>query len=241
MNEIGPEQRPVWNETLLRAVTDASPLACYAVHDHSEAVLYANHRFFELLGIQALERSWRDWHLDNQQVIDQLLPLLKDKAAFLRGLTPPHTDQTTVVEDELLLVDGRIIRRFCAALKGSSAIHSGRLYSFGDITPRKRAEAAPQRSGERYESLIQSIVGMVWEADPDTFQTIFMSRQCEHILSYPADQWTSTPGFWKSRIHPEDRERTVASYRRMSHDKIAAEFEYRMIDAESGLCGCGIS
>jgi PAS domain S-box-containing protein len=165
-------------------------------------------------------------------VIDQIRSLLKDGARFLAEARPlPHDDQA-VVEDELLLTDDRTIRRISVTLRDAEHIRWGRLHGFEDITRRKCREEALQRSRGRYESLLQSIEGIVWEADPNTFQMTFISRHCERILGYPAEQWTTTPGFWESRIHPEDREQAVASCLRAVQERRPNDFEYRMISAD---------
>ena len=74
-----------------------------------------------------------------------------------------------------------------------------------DITERRRAEEALEQIMHRYKDLIDSINGMVWEADASTGQFTFMSRQAEAILGYPVEQWLSSPTFWVDHIHPEDR------------------------------------
>ena len=195
-------------------------------------VLYANRRFFDLWGLGTLENSWRRADVAGTYVIDQIRPLLKDGSRFPGDARPLSRDDHAVVEDELPLTDGRTIRRISVTLRDKENVHWGRLDSFEDITPRKCAEEALHRSRGRCESLLQSIEGMVWEADPDTFQMTFISRHCERILGYPVEQWTTTPDFWQSRIHPEDRQRTVATCLRAVQERRPNDFEYRMIGAD---------
>ena len=101
-----------------------------------------------------------------------------------------------------------------------------------DITERKRVEQAQRESQLRYEALVQSIDGIVWEADPQTFTFTFVSKQAERILGYPLEQWFEGPSFWPDHMHPDDRDWAVkfcvdATARGEDH-----QFEYRMISAD---------
>jgi PAS domain S-box-containing protein len=94
------------------------------------------------------------------------------------------------------------------------------------------AEGAQRESQLRYETLVQSIDGIVWEADPQTFMFTFVSKQAERILGYPLERWFEGPGFWPDHMHPDDRDWAVrfcidATARGEDH-----QFEYRMIAAD---------
>ena len=52
-----------------------------------------------------------------------------------------------------------------------------------------------QESPALYSKLINSLDGIVWEADGETFQFKFVSPQAERILGYPIEQWLQ-PNFW---------------------------------------------
>jgi PAS domain S-box-containing protein len=101
-----------------------------------------------------------------------------------------------------------------------------------DITERKRVEQSQRESRLRYETLVQSIDGIVWEADPKTFMFTFVSKQAERILGYPLERWAEGPSFWPDHMHPDDRDWAVkfcvdATARGEDH-----QFEYRMISAD---------
>jgi len=94
------------------------------------------------------------------------------------------------------------------------------------------AEPVPLRKGEdRYRRLVDSIDGIVWEARPD-FTFTFVSRQAERILGFPAERWVSEPGFWASRLHPEDRDYAIAFCQEQTARLVPHTFEYRMIAAD---------
>ncbi len=89
-----------------------------------------------------------------------------------------------------------------------------------DVTERKRAEEERARLGAQIESqrqrlnnIVASVPGVVWEAwgEPDDAEQRinFVSDYVETMLGYTVEEWLSTPNFWLSIVHPEDRERTA--------------------------------
>jgi PAS domain S-box-containing protein len=93
----------------------------------------------------------------------------------------------------------------------------------------KAALAASQRE---YETLVNSIDGIVWEFDVAAERFTFVSRQAERLLGYPIERWLSEPSFWLGRIHPDDR----TWVRQMSAKEIQAkrgyEMEHRLVSAD---------
>ncbi len=106
------------------------------------------------------------------------------------------------------------------------------LATVRDITERKQAEEEIRRSHQQYEELVNSVDGIVWEADARTFQFSFVSQQAERILGYPVERWITEPTFWKDHIYPEDREWVVSFCINATAEKRPHQFEYRMIAAD---------
>lgn len=99
------------------------------------------------------------------------------------------------------------------------------------VAEREQAERALRLSEQRYASLLNSVGGIVWEADPATFCFTFVSIHAEHILGYPVQQWLNDPSFWLDHILPEDRERSVAYCVEQTKLGLPHNFEYRMLAA----------
>ena len=88
-----------------------------------------------------------------------------------------------------------------------------------------------ERTG-RFRDLVNSVEGIVWEADAATFQFSFVSDQAERILGYPVERWLSEPAFWKDHLHPHDREWAVPFCERATGENRDHDLEYRMIAAD---------
>ncbi|MDW8366286.1 MAG: PAS domain S-box protein [Abditibacteriales bacterium] len=85
---------------------------------------------------------------------------------------------------------------------------------------------------QSYQALVNSIDGIVFEVDAQTYQFTFVSPQAERILGYPVERWFNEPDFWANHIHPDDREEAVAFCVRSTQEKRDHDFEYRMIAAD---------
>jgi len=80
-------------------------------------------------------------------------------------------------------------------------------------------------------SLLQSIGAIVWNADMDMHRFFFIDEQVK-VLGFESAEWLQTPGFWATRIHPEDRN-IIEKYRMLKEDTAPGQvFEYRMIGAD---------
>lgn len=93
------------------------------------------------------------------------------------------------------------------------------------------SEAQLRQSRQKFETLVNSIDGVVWEAHPRTFSFTFVSQQAEACLGLPLQQWLGSDDFWVSRIHPEDRDRVLNCRRQAVADHTPCRQEYRMLGA----------
>ena len=96
----------------------------------------------------------------------------------------------------------------------------------------KRAQEQLSREQQRFMDLVNSVEGIVWEADADTFRFTFVSKQAEHILGYPVEQWLQESTFWQDHLHPDDRDWAMQLSPQATVKKRLHDFEYRMIAAD---------
>lgn len=86
---------------------------------------------------------------------------------------------------------------------------------------RRRAEAEKWKleselalHRRRVEDIVQHVPGVVWEAwgkpDAENQRIDFVSSHVEKLLGYSAEEWLSTPNFWLTVVHPDDKERAAA-------------------------------
>jgi len=87
---------------------------------------------------------------------------------------------------------------------------------------------------QRFLRLLETIDGVVWEAERGVGNT-FLSPQVERLFGYTVEEWRADPGFWRSRVHPDDLAEALvideAAYN--ATHSYAYEMSYRLI-ARSG-------
>jgi PAS domain S-box-containing protein len=101
-----------------------------------------------------------------------------------------------------------------------------------EIAERTRVETALRVEQQKFESLVNSIDGVVWEASPTDFSFSFVSQQAERLLGHPRQEWTADPDFWTEHLHPDDY--MLARDLRMKgvQSEKANHFEYRMLASD---------
>lgn len=137
-------------ETLLRSMTSASPLAFYVVDNRTDEILYFNHRFCEIWGIEHLKAALTRGELKNNDIIPECIKVLADVPAFVESCKPLQNEASnSIVEDEIAFTCDRTIRRFSTQIRDRQNRYFGRLYLFEDITERKQAEFAIKQAQKR--------------------------------------------------------------------------------------------
>jgi len=94
-----------------------------------------------------------------------------------------------------------------------------------DVTERKEAE-------ERYRTIVERgpAITYVHVREPGGFSgTTYVSPQVERILGYTPEEYTSDPEFWKSIVHPDDRERVLAVDERTGLTGEPFDLDFRML------------
>jgi len=87
------------------------------------------------------------------------------------------------------------------ARRAALAVDNARLYR----------EVQTQR--RRLDAILASVPGVVWEAwgqpDDATQRIDFVSDYVEKMLGYSVEEWLTTPNFWLTIVHPEDKARAA--------------------------------
>lgn len=133
-----------WREALLRSMANASPLAFFVEDENTNEVLYFNHRFCQMWDIRCTQEEIYQGKLIKYPLVGcaDCQPNSNERlAAFRQVCQPPAiTEDKVVVEDELELDDGRVLRRFSTQIRDKQDKYLGRLYIFEDISNRREIE-----------------------------------------------------------------------------------------------------
>jgi PAS domain S-box-containing protein len=98
-----------------------------------------------------------------------------------------------------------------------------------DVTEKLRAERSVREAEERYRVLVESLPAVIFRDQLDAETNIYMSPQVEHLLGYPMSEWERNRDFWRTVVHPDDRERIFAGSVEHSQDPAPFTNEYRLV------------
>jgi PAS domain S-box-containing protein len=103
-----------------------------------------------------------------------------------------------------------------------------------DLTEARAARQWTVNKDQSFQRLLESIDGIVWEADYP-FRLRFVSRQIERVLGYAPEDWLRNPSFWEEHIHVDDRERFIAERAAAISTRRQHTIDYRMHSAADGI------
>jgi PAS domain S-box-containing protein len=105
---------------------------------------------------------------------------------------------------------------------------------FTNITDRKLAEIALQKSQERLSLAIESAGMATWDMNMQTRRGIW-SKSFFRLLGYePVATGEATFEMWRSRLHPDDLERVMQKLESAQNTRSLYNPEYRIIRADTG-------
>lgn len=85
-----------------------------------------------------------------------------------------------------------------------------------------------------FQRIIENSNVIGWEADPDTFIFSYVSPHAEDLLGYPVEEWAK-PGFWQSKLHPDDAAQAIAFCQASTSQLKSHEFEYRIFASDGRI------
>ena len=169
------EEGPV-GVTSLWSLNDGLPFGLYMVESHSGRVLYANHRFRRMGGLDALEDALRQGEVTHARVLERTRGSPLEPALVhidSRVGAEPSASEVDVLE--VPLSNGRILRRLATPMRDVRGASPCQLYIFEDVTDAKRTEEALHRSESSFRKLTECL--------PDG---LFVHRERRFIYVNPA-------------------------------------------------------
>ncbi len=204
----------------------ASSLNAIAMADLQGCLTYVNPAFLKLWGYddpqQVLGKSVLDFWREPQQALEvtqaiqsgqgwegELVAVRKDGSQL-----DLHLSANTVLNDQ-----GAPI---CM------------MASFVDVTERKQAEEAIRVSEERLTLAMRGAGVGAWETDLDTGDNIWRKGMSE-LLGTTPEQAELEGTQWIKYIHPEDRDRVVASFRAACWEGKPWSADFRVVRADGDI------
>ncbi len=187
------------------------------IFDPSGRVLEVNRAFEEMWGVKAADVAGYNPLEDEQSRAQGMIPLLERAFAGETVVMPeaPYDAAQTVTGGRR-----RWIKTFAYPVRDEAGRLREVVFMHEDVTARREAEEERARRGEevggerrRLREIVSTVPGVVWEAwgqpDASAQRIDFISDHVEQMLGYTVEEWLSTPNFWLTIVHPEDKERAA--------------------------------
>ena len=168
------------------------------VVDSEQVVLNANRRFYELWRIPDEIAAPGQGGRLHAYVLDQLL----DPEEFQRTINDVFF-QDAQHFDTVKFKDGRVFERYTQSFYQNK--RRVRLWSFQDITERKRSEMALLESEAKYREVVETSDELITRLDTEGLLT-FVNHMSSRYFGLSPEASIGMPVF--SFIHPEDRQKT---------------------------------
>ncbi len=206
-----------------------------AVEQATEGVVIAG-----LSGIQRyVNQAWARMHgLTQEQMVGRHISECHTEDQMREQVNPAldrvREHGTYEGEIEHLRQDGSVFTTMMTAtlLQDSAGVPYGMMAVARDVTESKKAAAALQASESRLSHIVNVSPAVIYTRQVDEqFTFTFMGSKAKETFGYDAAMFVKDPHFWTSKIHPEDRERTLAELERVfSQGKAAVEYRFLCAD-----------
>jgi len=217
------EQATLQALSLLEATLESTADGLLVI-DRTGKIVNYNQKFAEMWRIphSVLETG------DDATAINHVLSQLTDPDDFLLKVQELYNNPLEFSSDVLRFKDGRVFERYSQPQKlGETVV--GRVWSFRDVTDRKRTESALKESEIRYRTIFEHTGTAMVIIEEDT--TVgFANKEFFSLTGYSQEDIDSRKS-WTEFVHKEDLNRMIEQHklRRAGSSEALSQYEFRLL------------
>lgn len=191
-----------WEKSLLRCLSDGFPLGFYVTDKNNKDVIFINNYFCKIWQIEHLESDIKSGKIKNDEIMEECLKLI-DIEKFVTSYKSIDiiTGNLSLLEDEIPLIDGGIVRRLYALIRDSNNNNYGRIYIFDNISKSKQIEQALRESDRKLRAIFNQTFQFISLLTPDGnileinhLPLDLLARENQEIMGCPLWEFPS----WKN-------------------------------------------
>ncbi|MFB6283575.1 MAG: PAS domain S-box protein [Halobacteria archaeon] len=207
----------------LEALADSTPNGQLIIGKDRE-VLFYNEKFLEIWGIPRELAETRS----DEEFLEYVTDSLKKPEDFLEKVEYLYRNPYEESEDVIRLEDDRWIKRYTAPVEGEDDNYYGRLWTFQDITKRKKHEQRLRETKERLNFTLEGTNRGVWDWNTCTGE-VSINDQMEELVGMDPGEFRGTFQEFHKLIHPADQPRVKESLERSVESGGTFSEELRLI------------
>ncbi len=195
------------------------------VVDNNGKITRFNNKFLELW---QMPREILDSGEDKKS-IEFVLNQLIDPDAFVARVQQLYNSEEEVDFDLVHFKDGRVFERYSQPQLINKK-YVGRVWSFRDVTERKKAEESIHQSNERFEKVTEATNDAIWDWDIIN-DNLYRGNGYNILFGYEVTKNIQAAHFWQDKFHSEDVPLLKESLQKIIKDPNATHWqqEYRII------------
>lgn len=187
-----------------------------AVLSTDNAIAWANRSFRRLFGLRS--EDVRRKNIEQLLLIPALGDWIKDARTQAMGAAMATT------------VSGQAARLTAIPVRSSDEDSDAEML----LVLEMGAEQAPTV----VDALPPDLPAIVWTADAESTDFRTVAGAVEEFLGYPTSHWLNRAGFFEERIHPDDRDSTIAMYQSLLSKGGDGSAEFRAVTASGQVFWC---
>ena len=230
------EEELRWKTAFLEALVGSATDGMMVVDEQQQKIIQ-NQQFSEM---------WRiPEHVANANDVEQQIlwaaGMARDPAHFIRRVHELYAHPDESSQEEIELINGRVLDRQSAPVIGQDGRYFGRIWTYRDITARKRTEESLRQSEARYERIAANVPGMVHQfvirAD-GSYAFPFVSDACREIYGLEPEQMLANADLATAMTHPEDKADLESALAESASTLQPLRWEGRIVRPDTGEIRC---
>ena len=172
-----------WKTAFLEAQMNTSPDGILVV-DLAGKRIFQNQRLFELFKIP--EHLTHD--ADDAKMLRHVAGQMKDPEQFVERVQHLYENMEEIGRDEIELINGMLLDRYSSPVRDQAGKYYGRLWTFRDVTERRRTEESLRLLGSAIDQTKESIVITDAELDSPGPKISFVNPAFTRMTGYNEEE-----------------------------------------------------